>query len=209
MPAAGKTIALIIGSTRTPRLGPHIHNYIKSEYLDAVAASSRVGLETIDLADHRLPIFDEPSHPAGRPKEDPTAAYAHEHTRRWSALVRRYDGFVFFTPEYNGSVPAGLKTAIDALFYEWAGKPAGIVSYAGRGGASVAGHLRTVLGVVGLRVVPTTAGVPANAKTLASFEADGKPRDEDLERWAAATVAENSKALLGEIIAQLDEPQTQ
>ncbi|TQW00532.1 NADPH-dependent FMN reductase family protein [Cordyceps javanica] len=205
MPAAGKTIALIIGSTRTPRMGPHIHNYIKKEYLDGAAAASRVRLETVDLAEHRLPIFDEPVHPAGRPKEDPMPAYAHEHTRRWSALVRRYDAFVFFTPEYNGSVPAGLKTAVDALFHEWSGKPAGVVSYAGRGGASVAAHLRTVLGVVGMRVAPTSVGVPANAKTLASFDAEGRPRDEDLDRWAAAGVAEGSRAMLAEIIAQLDE----
>lgn len=190
-------------------MGPYIHNYIKKEYLDPVAAASSVKLETVDLADHLLPIFDESMHPAGRPKEDPTAAYDHEHTRAWSGLVRRYDGYVFFTPEYNGSIPAGLKTAVDALFHEWSGKPAGIVSYAGRGGASVAGHLRTVLNVVGLKVVPTTAGVPAGAKTLASFKEEGKPRDEDLQRWDDAKVTENSKALLGEIIAQLDEPAAQ
>ncbi|OAA59301.1 NADPH-dependent FMN reductase [Cordyceps fumosorosea ARSEF 2679] len=208
MTVTGKTIALVIGSTRTPRLSPHIHNFIKTEYLEPAAAATagQVRLETVDLADHRLPIFDEPSHPAGRPKDDPTPAYAHEHTRRWSALIRRYDAFVFFTPEYNGSIPAGLKTAIDALFHEWSGKPAGIVSYAGRGGASAAGHLRTVLGVVGLRVAPTAVAVPAGAKTMASFDADGRPRAEDLERWAEAQVAEKSKALLGEIVAQLNEP---
>ncbi|KAM3528122.1 hypothetical protein NHJ13051_002548 [Beauveria bassiana] len=208
MSAAGKTIALIIGSTRTPRLGPFIHDFVKREYLEPAAVTSSVKLETVDLAEHRLPIFDEPLHPAGRPKDDPTPAYAHEHTRRWSALVRRYDAFIFFTPEYNGSVPASLKTALDALFYEWSGKPAGIISYAGRGGASVTAHLRTILGVVGLRVADTSAGIPANAKTLASLEATGKPRDEDLERWAAAQVAEKSKALLGEIVEQLDEPAT-
>lgn len=206
MPAAGKTIALIIGSTRTPRMGPFIHDYIKREYLEPIAAQSSVKLETIDLAQHRLPIFDEPMHPAGRPKDDPTSAYEHEHTRKWSALVRKYDGYVFFTPEYNGSIPASLKTAIDALFYEWSGKPAGVISYAGRGGASVNGHLRTVLGVVGLKVAPTSVGVPANAKTLASFNTEGKPRDEDMTRWNDAKVAENSKALLTEVIAQLNEP---
>ncbi|OAA80205.1 NADPH-dependent FMN reductase [Akanthomyces lecanii RCEF 1005] len=211
MPAAAKTIALVIGSTRTPRMGPHIQSFIQTTYLDPIVASSHpnIRLETVDLQAHQLPVFDEPMHPAGRPQADPTSAYSHEHTRRWSALVRGYDAFVFFTPEYNGSIPAGLKTAIDALFHEWTGKPAGVVSYAGRGGASVAAHLRTVLGVVGLKVVSTTVNVPAGAKTLASFNEGAKPRDEDLERWAEAKVEENSKALLSEIIAQLNETEAQ
>lgn len=204
MAAAGKTIALIIGSTRSPRLGPFVQGYVKS-LLEPVAAQSSVRLETVDLKEHPLPIFDEPLHPAGRPKEDPTSAYEHEHTRRWSALMRKYDGFVFFTPEYNGSVPAGLKTAIDALFHEWSGKPAGVVSYSGRGGPGVAGHLRTILSVVGLKVAPTTVGVPANAKTLAAFKETGEPRPEDLERFAEAKVAENSKALMEELISKLNE----
>lgn len=211
MPAAGKTIALVIGSTRTPRMGPHIQGYIQKTYLEPLVASLHpdIRLETVDLQAHQLPIFDEPMHPAGRPKADPTPAYAHEHTRRWSALVRGYDAFVFFTPEYNGSIPAGLKTAVDALFHEWTGKPAGVVAYSGGGGASVAAHLRAVLGVVGLKVVPTTVNVPAGGKTLASFNEEGKPRDEDLQRWAEVSLEEKSKSLLSEIIAQLNETEGQ
>lgn len=204
MPAAGKTIALIIGSTRTPRIGPFIHGYVKT-ILAPLAAAASVKLETVDLADHRLPIFDEPMHPAARPKDDPTAAYQHEHTRNWSTLIRSFDGYIFFTPEYNGSVPAGLKTAIDALFHEWGGKPAGIVSYAGHGGASVTGHLRTILGEVRLKVAKTSVGISANSKTLASFNEIGKPRDADEERWKEANVEEKSKTMFGEVIAQLNE----
>ncbi|WP_163368404.1 NADPH-dependent FMN reductase, partial [Enterobacter hormaechei] len=61
----------------------------------------------VDLADFKLPIFDEPKHPR-------LGDYQHEHTRKWSASVKAADAFVFVTPEYNyGPSPA----LINALTY--------------------------------------------------------------------------------------------
>lgn len=188
--SAPKKIAFIIGSTRTPRLGGFLAGYAK-RLLEPLAAKNNASLTTVDLKDHPLPIFDEPAHPASRSANDPTPEYAHEHTRKWSACVRQYDAYVFFTPVYNGSIPASLKTALDALFHEWRGKPAGIVSYAGRGGAQSGSHLRVVVETLGMRAASVAPAVPANAKTMASFLQTDEPRPEDLERWEEAKINES------------------
>jgi NAD(P)H-dependent FMN reductase len=44
-------------------------------------------------------------------------------------VVAPLDAFVIVTPEYNLNVPAGLKNAIDLLYFEWTKKPFFIVSY--------------------------------------------------------------------------------
>ena len=62
------------------------------------------------------------------------------------------DGFVFVTPEYNRSIPAALKNALDVASRpygesQWAGKPAAVISATpGRlGGFGASQHLRQVL----------------------------------------------------------------
>ena len=92
----------------------------------------------VDLQELDLPFLDEPIM-ASRGR------YEHEHTVRWSELVRAYDGFVFVFPQYNWGYPAVLKNALDFLYHEWANKPAGLVSYGSRGGGLAATQLKQVL----------------------------------------------------------------
>lgn len=47
---------------------------------------------------------------------------------------RRYDGFVWVTPEYNFGVPGAFKNALDLLYPEWNHKAVGFVSYGADGG---------------------------------------------------------------------------
>jgi len=51
--------------------------------------------------------------------------YRDKHTHKWARTIASYDAFVFVTPEYNRSVPASLKNAIDFLYNEWSNKVAG------------------------------------------------------------------------------------
>ncbi|GAA1269963.1 hypothetical protein GCM10009609_36280 [Pseudonocardia aurantiaca] len=62
---------------------------------------------------------------------------------------------MFVTPEYNHSVPAALKNAIDYLFAEWNDKAAGFVSYGVHGGTRSVEHLRLALGEVKVADVRT------------------------------------------------------
>ncbi|WP_320669826.1 NADPH-dependent FMN reductase [Patulibacter defluvii] len=131
-------VAVIVGSTRPGRYGVEVARWVAAH----AAARDGAAVETVDLADHDLPLLDEPT-PAlwGR--------YEHPHTTAWAREIARHDAFVFVTPEYNHSIPGALKNAIDFLYEEWADKAAGFVSYgADAGGARAVEHLRSVLGEV-------------------------------------------------------------
>ena len=100
-----------------------------------------VEIEIVDIADGVLPLFDEPVPAAvGKPQN--------EHTRRWAATIAGFDGYIFITPEYNHSMPASLKNAIDYLYDEWADKAAGFVSYGINGGTRAVEHLRNIVAEV-------------------------------------------------------------
>jgi NAD(P)H-dependent FMN reductase len=59
--------------------------------------------------------------------------YSNAHTKKWAETISSFDAYVFVTPEYNHSVPAALKNAIDFLYKEWNSKSAGFVGYGGSG----------------------------------------------------------------------------
>jgi NAD(P)H-dependent FMN reductase len=65
--------------------------------------------------------------------------------RQWNAKIAEGDAYLFVTPEYNHSVPAVLKNAIDSVFATFAfrTKPVACVAYSGSiaGGARAIEHL--------------------------------------------------------------------
>jgi len=42
--------------------------------------------------------------------------------KRWQKKVAEFDGYIFVTAEYNRSVPAVLKNALDYAYPEWVRK---------------------------------------------------------------------------------------
>src|ERR1700689_2210243 len=124
-------IALIISSTRTPRVGVPVAKWVASIIAPTIPPTAV--LETIDLADYPLPL--SPSGPLIPAKITtpgipvPKGAYGNPEIDAWSQKIAEFDGFVFVTPQYNWSIPGVLKVALDHLFHEWVGKPAVIVSY--------------------------------------------------------------------------------
>jgi len=132
-------IKVILGSTRQGRFGIQPAEWIMSLTKNHPEAT----FELVDLAELNLPVFDE----ANAPSQVTDGNYEKESTRKWSKIIGGADGFVFITAEYNFSIPAPLKNAIDTLSNEWNYKPAAIVSYgAAGGGARAAEHLRGISG---------------------------------------------------------------
>lgn len=135
-------IAVIVGSTRPSR-----RTEVAARWVVEVAArhpavvDGDVAVELVDLAEFALPLLDEPL-PAM------FGEYRHPHTQRWAETVAGFDGFVFVTPEYNHSMPAALKNAIDYLYAEWNDKAAGFVSHGVHGGTRAVEHLRLTLAEV-------------------------------------------------------------
>ncbi len=126
-------IAIILGSTRVGRNGEAVAKWV----LEHAQQRTDAEFELVDLRDYPLPLFDEPTSPA-------YGASDKEEVQRWTAKVAEFDGYVFVTPEYNHSLPAVLKNAIDYVYAEWNNKAASIVSYGTAGGARAAEHLRLV-----------------------------------------------------------------
>ncbi|WP_246469333.1 NADPH-dependent FMN reductase [Cohnella nanjingensis] len=128
-------IGIIIGSTRPGRKAEDVARWV----YEIASARSDAEFELVDIADYRLPLYDEPIPPI-------MGNYKHEHTRIWSEKIKSFDGFVFVTPEYNHSTSGVLKNAIDYLYQEWNDKAAGFVSYGSAGGTRAVEHLRQIAG---------------------------------------------------------------
>ena len=107
-------LQVIIGSTRPGRVGP----VIAAWFADRARGYGGFEVELVDLAEVNLPLLDEPNHPR-------LAQYQHEHTKRWSEIVTRGDAYAFVVPEYNHSMNAAVKNAIDFLHHEWHYTPVG------------------------------------------------------------------------------------
>lgn len=142
-------IAVLAGSTRPSRRAPLVAQWV----LDVLGRQPAmlegdVTLQGVDLATTDPPMFCEAAPPM-------TGMYQLESTHHWSALIDDFDAYIFITPEYNHSLPAVLKNAIDHLYSEWNDKAAGIVSYGTAGGVRAGEHLRQVLAEVKVATVRT------------------------------------------------------
>jgi NAD(P)H-dependent FMN reductase len=141
-------IGIILGSTRPGRRGEVVANWV----LETAKKRTDADFELIDLVDYPLPHLDEPMPPA-------MGQYQHQHTKDWAAVIARFDGFVFVTPEYNHSTSGVLKNAIDFLYAEWNNKAMGVVSYGVVGGARAAEHLRLIAGELKMAGVRTNVAL--------------------------------------------------
>lgn len=132
-------IGIILGSTRDGRVSPAVGEWVKS------IADSRedANYEIVDIKDYNLPLLGEADAPG---------------IAKWNEKLANLDGFIFIVQEYNHSISAPLKNALDLAREPWNNKAAGIVSYGSTGGARAAEHLRGILGelmVADVRTHPT------------------------------------------------------
>jgi NAD(P)H-dependent FMN reductase len=139
-------IAVIIGSTRDSRFADKPAQWI----YDLAKQRPDFDVELVDLRDYDLPFFNEVASNLWVPSKDPKAV-------AWQQKVGEFDGYIFVTSEYNRSIPASLKNAIDQAYVEWNHKPAAVVGYGSVGGARAAEHLRNI--AVELQMVPVRTGV--------------------------------------------------
>lgn len=112
--SAKKSIAVIAMSVRRPRVGLHVATNVHA--VVSKAAGDEFAVKLVDLAEFKLPVYDEELTPAM--VTDPQAQYQHEHTKRWSAEIASHDAYVLVLPEYNYSISGGAKNAIDYLYNE-------------------------------------------------------------------------------------------
>ncbi|MCP2336438.1 GNAT family N-acetyltransferase [Actinomadura rupiterrae] len=174
-------VLVLVCSSRPGALGPAVGTWL-TDTLAPRAGELDAELVHLALGDLDLPFLDEEEHPS-------SGVYAHEHTRRWSALVDAADGFIVVTPEYNYGMPATLKNALDYLGREWAWKPIGFVSYGNTSaGTRSVQHAKQV--VTTLRLVPLGRTV---AIRISEAVEDGRIRP-------SATLASAAVGVLDELV---------
>src|SRR3954452_12175189 len=144
----------------------------------AARAAREAGAEVtlIDLKDFPLPLFDQDLEAEqGMP----------ENGAKLKRLFIEHDGLLVASPEYNSSITAALKNAID-----WASRPAPgeppLVAFRGKvaalmsaspgalGGLRGLSHLRSILGNLGVIVLPDQIAV---ARAHEAFGPDGSLAD--------------------------------
>src|SRR5581483_415030 len=135
---------IIWGSSRESRQGGKVVEWIKSQ----ASIDGRFEIDFVDLRELNLPMFDEPANPLTMESFD---EYKSPEAKAWAMRVDKAQGFIIITPEYNRSIPAVLKNALDTAGKPWIDKPVGIISYGGlSGGMIAAAHLRLIAVELGL-----------------------------------------------------------
>lgn len=159
------SVAIVLGSVRPGRAGEQVVRWIEEQarQVDDVATVF------FDLRDYNLPLFAEEMPPSMQAPELPEAV-------RLRTNIEAQDAVLFVTPEYNHSVSAVLKNAIDYLPpVTLKDKAVGLVGYSWYGAATPLEHLREIVSTFGADVRGRQVGI-----NLGSDFQDGvfKPSDE-------------------------------
>ena len=184
-------LLVIIGSTRPTRAADLVTPWLTGK----VSGHADFDAEIADLRDWPLPVFAEHFGTIGD-FSDPT--YSDPLVKAWNSKVKSADAYVIVTPEYNHSVPGGLKNAIDSVWvsFGFRNKPVAFVSYAGgqAGGVRAIEHLAHIF-------VEAEAAPMRNSVIIPfvrdAFDSGGQPRNpvmnaaadimlDDLAWWSAA-----------------------
>jgi NAD(P)H-dependent FMN reductase len=184
-------LQIITGSTRPGRLAETVVPWVVRH----AKAHPAFDVELLDLRTWQLPMFGEHAGSIGDPA-DPT--YSDPVVRRWNTTIAAGEAYLFVTPEYNHSVPAVLKNALESVFASFAfrNKPAAFIAYSTSiaGGARAVEHLAQI--AIDHEMAPLRTSVLVG-QALTAFDDGGEPKDpatgaslavllDDLAWWAAA-----------------------
>jgi NAD(P)H-dependent FMN reductase len=201
-------LKVIIGSTRPGRAADRVIPWITT----ASREHGGFGVDVIDLRDWELPLFGETFATVGDPRNP---AFSVPAVRQWNQKIAEGDAYLFITPEYNHSVPAVLKNAIDSVFATFAfrTKPSACVAYSGgiAGGVRAVEHLAHIAIEAEMIPLRNNVVIPFIAE---AFGDDGQPRDhrtsaaakillDDLAWWGTTLQQARSRGTLPPAIVRL------
>lgn len=173
-------LAIVTGTTRDGRVTPKL-----AKWVEAATRAKTDDVVLYDLESYGIRLLEQAP---WEPSRELT-----EGEQRWLDDLATADAVVFVTAEYNHSVPAGLKNAIDITGGQLRRKAVGIVSHGVVGGARSSEILRIVLGSkIGAAVVPDAVTFHGNVGTLID---DNGVLAEDTSHNAAALDAHLDEVL--------------
>jgi chromate reductase len=182
-----REVAVLVGSLRKDSINRKVANAL------AELAPAPLKLSIVDIGD--LPLYNQDL------DENPPAAWT-----RFRERIRAADAVLFVTPEYNRSVPAALKNALDVGSRPygqsaWSGKPGAVASASpgAIGGFGANHHLRQSLVFLNVPAMAQPEAYLGGADKL--FDAQGKLASEGTRKFLqdfmqafAAWVAANAKS---------------
>lgn len=155
-----RNVAVLVGSLRKESFNRKIANAF------ATLVPPSLKLEIVEIRD--LPLYNQDD------EATPPAAWTSFRQR-----VKAADAVLFVTPEYNRSVPAALKNAVDVgsrpyTDSVWNGKPAAVLSASpgALGGFGANHHLRQSLVCLNVLTMPVPEVYISGVDKL--FDAEGK-----------------------------------
>lgn len=168
-------IAVLVGSLRRESLSG------KAARALAALAPASLAFDLVNIGG--LPLYNEDR------ETDPPEPWT-----GFRAAIARADGLLFVTPEYNRTIPGGLKNAIDIASRPWgknvfAGKPAAIASQSPGmvGGFGASQTVRQALVCLDVPVLPGPELYLAASSS--AFDADGNLSSDTARDLMAAFVA--------------------
>lgn len=139
------------------------HSYSKRVVKTAIKGAESAGAEItyIDLRDFPMSIYNADDH---------IEKGFDENALKLQRLLIEHNGLLIASPEYNGSLSGALKNAIDwtsrpsnefKMGEVFGGKVAGIMteSPGAFGGLRCLGHMRSILSILGVNVLPSEIAV--------------------------------------------------
>jgi NAD(P)H-dependent FMN reductase len=158
-------IVIISPSVRAGRKSQRVAVYIEN----LVRQKNLADVEILDLLRYNFPLFDE--------------RLKYQHTPLEGALdfaekIKKADGVVIVSPEYNGGSPASLKNAIDLLVEEWYKKPVAFVTVSDGNfaGTQAIISLQFSLSKLGAMIVPAILRFPV---IQSAFDENGIPAEKE------------------------------
>jgi chromate reductase len=169
-------IGILVGSLRRESYSKKIATALKG------VAPENVKFEDVDI--DNLEMFNQDFDDDGTVPESWV---------KFRKSIESYDGFIFVTPEYNRSVPAVLKNALDIASRPWGcnvwnGKPAAVVSVSigGLAGFGANHHLRQTLAFLNIQVMAQPEAYIGNVTAL--LDEKGNINNEDTKQYIQSIV---------------------
>lgn len=167
-------IIAFAGSTRTASFNKIL---LRIAIEDAVKAGGDI--THVDLRDLPMPLYDGDLEESDGPPPNATKLYE---------LMKEHHGLLLACPEYNSSITGVLKNTIDWVSRPREGEPP-LTAFSGKvaallsaspgalGGLRGLTHVRSILGNIGVIVIPNQIAVP---NAMEAFDAHGRLKDERL-----------------------------
>jgi chromate reductase, NAD(P)H dehydrogenase (quinone) len=180
------------------------HAYSKRVVKTAIEGAQSAGADVtyIDLRDFPMPLYNADDH---------VQKGFDENAAKFQRLLYEHHGLLICSPEYNGSLSGALKNAIDwasrasdefKMGEVFGGKVGAIMtaSPGGFGGLRCLGHLRSILSILGVNVLPSEIAV---GKVHEMFDGDSESMTNEtmknLLESLGASLVDTLQKLHGEI----------